>query len=256
MPELEPHTRPRDDAGGEPPDPLASLHKMSTTAGVGSQDYVAVNTLAVTTAVLGLATAFAFFAGIFLVVAAAAVVCGVIAIRQINDSNGTQGGKWLAILGIVAALGIAAIVASGALAEVRKRQAIAREVNAVVEQFGQHLLAGRYDEAYAITDPLFREVVTAEQFAQAWKLQQSPEFNGKLTSVRGNNIVSPMEQDGRTYAYTQVLFHFANRPDESRATLIFVRDDAGQWRLNRIVEMFQSLFKARGKAAQGNSPLK
>ena len=41
------------------PDPLAKLHKMSTTAGVASQQYVAVNTSAVIAALLGVASALA-----------------------------------------------------------------------------------------------------------------------------------------------------------------------------------------------------
>src|SRR6185436_15279396 len=49
-------------------DPLAHLHKMSTTAGLGSQEYVAVNGMAVFALVLGLASGFALFDRLFLVI--------------------------------------------------------------------------------------------------------------------------------------------------------------------------------------------
>jgi hypothetical protein len=256
MPELEPQRQTRkagDDELG--PDPLASLHKMSTTAGVGSQEYVAINTLAVTSAVLGLATAFAFIGTIFLVIPAAAIVCGIMAIRQINDSNGTQGGKWLAVLGIVLALAIAGIVGGQKIAEIRREREIARQVSDVIDRMGKQLIAGEYDQAYALTDAAFREVVTREQWAQSWKLQQSQEYNGQVTSLRGNNITSLQEQEGKTYAYTQGILNFEKRPDEVRATLIFSQDDTGQWRLNRIVQMFHPQLRARGINPDTSAPL-
>jgi hypothetical protein len=257
MPELEPQSQTRkagndDDLG---PDPLASLHKMSTTAGVGSQEYVAINTLAVTTAVLGLATAFAFIGTIFLVIPAAAIVCGIIAVRQINDSNGTQGGKWLAVLGIVLSVAIAGVVGAQKINEVRRAREIARHVSDVIDRLGKHVIAGEYDQAYGLADAALREVVTREQWAQTWKLQQSPEYNGQITSLRGNNVVSLQVQEGTTYAYTQGILHFEKRSDEVRPTLIFSQDDTGQWRLNRIVQMFHAQLKARGINPDTSTPL-
>ena len=260
MPELEPQTgAPRDPGGREDedlgPDPLASLHKMSTTAGVGSQEYVAINTLAVTAAVLGLATAFAFIGTIFLIIPAAAIVCGILAIRQINDSNGTQGGKWLAVLGMALALLIAGIVGTRKVAEVQQKRQIARQVTAVLDQLGKHITAGEYEAGYALTDAAFREYVSPEQWAQTWKLQQSPQYNGQITSLQGNNVVNRVVQDGRQYAYTQGIMQFAQRAEEFRATMIFSTDDAGQWRLNRILEMFQAQLRARGINPGSSTPL-
>src|SRR5205085_1507862 len=55
----------------EAPDPLAALHKMSTTAGVASQQYVAVNGAAVLAALLGFASALTILSPVLLVVPAA-----------------------------------------------------------------------------------------------------------------------------------------------------------------------------------------
>src|SRR3954468_1363531 len=108
MPELERPSQP----ASQPDDPIAHLHKMSTTAGVGSQDYVAINNAAIVSVILGLCTALAFLGIPFLIVGAAGIVFGVIAIVQIRHSNGTQGGLGLAILGILLSLAIAGSVAA------------------------------------------------------------------------------------------------------------------------------------------------
>src|SRR5688572_13217478 len=109
MPELEP---PRNSAtpASEPPDPIAGLHKMSTTAGVGSQDYVAINNAAIISIILGLCTFLAFLGLPFLILGAAGIVFGIIAMVQIRHSNGTQGGAALAVMGILLSLGIAGTV--------------------------------------------------------------------------------------------------------------------------------------------------
>ena len=84
-------------------DPLSKLHKMSTTAGVASQQYVAVNTTAVVAALLGVASAMAMFSPLLLVIPVATVVVSIVAWRQIANSNGTETGKPLAVLGLVLA---------------------------------------------------------------------------------------------------------------------------------------------------------
>ena len=244
-------------AAAPPPDddPLSHLHKMSTTAGVTNLDYVAVNHTSIVALLLGLASGLAFFENLLLILPVLGVVFSIVAIRQINDSNGTQGGKWLAVLGIVLALAIAGIVGGQNVAEIRRERDIARQVTDVIDRLGTHLIAGEYDQAYALADAALREIVTREQWAQTWKLQQSPEYNGRVTSLRGNNITSLQVQEGKTYAYTQGILNFEKRPDEVRATLIFSQDDAGQWRLNRIVQMFHPQLKARGINPDTSTPL-
>src|SRR5215218_496972 len=82
-----PPTTPGDD------DPLSHLHKMSTTAGLGSGDYVAVNGAAVFSLLLGLASMLSMLEEILLIIPLACIIVSVIAWRQINHSNGTQTGK-------------------------------------------------------------------------------------------------------------------------------------------------------------------
>src|SRR5215212_974195 len=92
-------------------DPLASLHKMSTTAGLGSTDYVEVNGTAIAALVLGLISAVTLFnEPLLLVVPAAGIVTAIFAFRQIARSNGTQTGSALAVGAILLSLGFGGIM--------------------------------------------------------------------------------------------------------------------------------------------------
>src|SRR5436190_14896459 len=93
-----PTTPPADD------DPLAHLHKMSTTAGLGSTDYVAISPTAILALVSGLACFFFLFdldQPILLIIPLTALVTGFVAFRQIAKSNGTQAGRGIASLGML-----------------------------------------------------------------------------------------------------------------------------------------------------------
>src|SRR3954454_16156428 len=109
-------TLPRPD-GDDAPDALAGLHKMSTTAGITSQEYVAINIPAIVALVLGLASVVAVLNPVLLVVPLAAIVTAFAALSQIRASNGTQTGRPFAILGIVLALAIGGYVLARALVD-------------------------------------------------------------------------------------------------------------------------------------------
>src|SRR6185503_7665473 len=150
MPELEPAQNPTD-----APDPIARLHKMSTTAGVGSQDYVAINNAAIVSVILGLSTALAFLGVPFLIVGAAGIVFGIIAIVQIRHSNGTQGGMGLAILGILLSLAIAGSVTAASVIDWQHRRQDQDDINKVINQLGQYIASDQYDKAYQLFSPEF-----------------------------------------------------------------------------------------------------
>src|SRR6478609_7278380 len=86
-------------------DPLARLHKMSTTAGLGTTDYVAINALAVASVFLGLASLLAMLDPLLLALPVLAIGCSIWALTQIRHSGGTQSGASLAILGLLLAVG-------------------------------------------------------------------------------------------------------------------------------------------------------
>src|SRR5207248_1399492 len=86
--------------------PLASLYKMSTTAGVGTQEYVAINGTSIAALILGVGSVVVVLSNILLVVPLAGVICALVAMRQIANSNGTQTGRGFAAIG----LGLAALL--------------------------------------------------------------------------------------------------------------------------------------------------
>src|SRR4051794_6725127 len=103
MTDLKPEQNTSPNSGANGDDPLSHLHKMSTTAGLGSTDYVAVNGVAVATIFMGLASSLALLDVTLLAIPLVTVVLAIIALRQIANSNGTQTGRLLAWGGLVLA---------------------------------------------------------------------------------------------------------------------------------------------------------
>src|SRR3954469_19562554 len=91
-------------------DPLAHLHKMSTTAGLGSTDYVAINPVAVAASLLGLASALVLLDLLLGVIPLLAIGCAVVSLIQISRSGGTQTGRKWAVLGILLAIAFSSVV--------------------------------------------------------------------------------------------------------------------------------------------------
>src|SRR3954462_15428509 len=85
-------------------DPIAHLHKMSTTAGLGSGDYVAVNAVAVVAALAGLASTLALADNVLFLIPLVGVVLAIIPLMQISHSNGTQPGRAIAVGGLILSL--------------------------------------------------------------------------------------------------------------------------------------------------------
>ena len=238
MPELEP-PRNSADASSDPPDPIAKLHKMSTTAGVGSQDYVAINTAAIVSVILGLCTALAFLGIPFLIVGAAGVVFGIIALVQIRNSNGTQGGTGLAILGIVLSLGIAGSVAAANIIDWQHRQADQAEINKVLAQLGQHLGSDQYEQAYQLFSPEFQSVFKPQVFRD--QLQGYQQYFGRIERMASNEVFQFLPTaEGLPTAQTQAIVSFRRGASTTQPasdprrvhTLLFKRN--GQWTIGAM----------------------
>src|SRR5271170_804167 len=80
-------------------DHLRELPKMSSTAGVGTEEYVAINVPAVFALLLGFAGILALIEAPFVVIALAAIVVAIVAMVQIAKSSGTQAGGGFAVAG-------------------------------------------------------------------------------------------------------------------------------------------------------------
>ena len=133
---------------GDAADPLHSLYRMSRTAGLGSGDYVAINNTSIVAMLLGLASSLALLFPTAIVVGAAAVVCGILALVQIRSSNGTETGRVFAVLGILLGLALGGRAAAKlVIANVQHRRDEAA-IGQVIKQLNDHIVAKHYAEAY------------------------------------------------------------------------------------------------------------
>lgn len=167
----EPAAEPAAGADAPPADPLARLKKMSTTAGVGTGDYVAINPVAVASFLLGLASLAVLLSDVLLVVPLAGVVCAVIAWRQVRNSNGTQTGTGLAAAGLLLSLLIGGGVFGSRVVVAWARHNDEQEMVGAARQLGQQLAARQLDQAYQHFGPRFRERIARMRFAgpdEAW----------------------------------------------------------------------------------------
>jgi len=241
MPELERPSQTPQAASG-PDDPISHLHKMSTTAGVGSQDYVAINNAAIVSVILGMCTALAFLGIPFLIVGAAGIVSGIIALVQIRHSNGTQGGKGLAILGILLSLALAGSVAAANIIEWKRESEDQAQVTQVLEQLGQAITSDQYDKAYELFTPEFHGILKPEVFRI--QLQQYQQYFGKVERMTSNGRFQfYATADGTPVAQTQTLFQF--KAPQTRTTQPMATPEPrrvptalykinGQWRVNAM----------------------
>jgi hypothetical protein len=237
-----------DNPSADAPDPLAKLHHMSTTAGLGTTEYVAINPVAVASILLGLASALALLDNILLVIPLAAIICSIISLRQIANSNGTQTGKGLVTLGLLLAIGFAGFIGSrAATAAIRTRhdrEAIATLVN----ENGQRLKSSDYEGAYTLFSPRFQQRVKQQAFVERWTYFRDKSV-GNVSNLEWNKQ-AVFEYDraaGVPMAYSIVIMTFPKLPDPSRQEVIFAKDD-GKWAFEDMPNLFPQQTSAQGGA--------
>ena len=218
------------------PDPLSKLHKMSTTAGVASQQYVAVNGAAVVAALLGLASALTIFSPLLLVIPIAGLIVGIFAWRQISASNGTETGKLVAALGLTLSLLIGGGVAGKELLDNAHARADGRQMDAIAHQLADHLKAGRAKEAYELFDDKFRERIQPAQFVAV--LRNTVARNGQIQSIAWNQVPPHTEWvQGGNMLVAEAIMSIRFDAGEGRFTFIF-RKVGDNWQILNISEMF------------------
>lgn len=217
---------------------------MSTTAGVGMQEYRAINPWAVTSVVAGIASWIALLSLILLVVPVLAIVCGAIAVSQVRKSHGTQSGGGLAVVGIVLGLLAGGYVGFSGLYEHRQRQADSTEIREVVTRLGEALAASDFEQAYSLTGPRFQERVTLGGFRETFEaFAQKRLDDGRIVSImptgastndRAQVTVDPTT--GIAYAEAMLILEF---PDDitARQVIGLVRTPDG-WRFSHFGDWF------------------
>ena len=259
MPDLQPHpathtpdglstaTSARDDASGT--DALAHLAKMSGTGSTfGSTDYVAINPTAVAALIIGFAGALSLLVTLFLFLPIVGIGCGLLAIRQIRNSNGTQAGYGFAIGGIFVSLIIGGVVGAREVRDWLTVRAETHEVAALISRFGKEVRAGNYDNAYdGLTSEDFRTRTDRATFGRTFEeLQHIPGY-GPLESIEWNKEDMLIEDvvDLETRVTCLALMKCRDMKEPGRE-YIRVSNKDGPWRIAAIPRLFPEKKPTRG----------
>jgi len=229
------------------PDPLASLHKMSTTAGITSQEYVAINIPSIITVLVGLASLLAVISPLLLVVPVAGVILGYVSLSQIRASNGTQTGRAFAWVGIVLSLVIGTSVLVAALVERSRTAADRAEIVSQIEKLGRHVAAREYDPAYAMFSPRFQNRINKATFDGTWDQSQKVAGLGKIVSMEWNRtsiLFQDEPESGTRVATAYAWVTFAEGKEKARHPLIF-RKSGGKWTIDDAPQIFPTERRSR-----------
>ncbi len=184
----------------EKPDPLAELQKMSTTAGVASAQYVAINIASVVAMLFALASGLVFVTPLLLFVPVFGLVASFVALRQISNSAGTQSGRWLAIGAIVLCFGCASVKVGLTIYNQQRIHADEQKIGAVVEQFGNDVRDSKYAEAmrfYSPTGKAATKWTDVRDYWEAAKRAGGPIINMHWNGIEPSFAMSP-QGDVRT----------------------------------------------------------
>lgn len=239
-------------------DPFSGLTRMSTTAGVGSYEYIAVNSVAVAAILTAVAGILAIFSNYLLPLPAFASVFAIIALVQIIKSNGTQTGKKLAVASLLISLGVVGKIVYEGQKEARAYEASRAEISALFDTFYKGWSSGDHQTAWSVFGPAFHSRVKYADFDgflktisdpnQAGKLQ-SVKWNEKLEAVRGDQsdidiaravVIVTLEKAGEGGISCDVML--VRRPTQS--------GQRGPWQIEQLSPLFDNLGRQQPPAGQ------
>jgi hypothetical protein len=227
---------------------------MSTTAGIGyGQEYVAVNPVAVTALLLGLASLLVFLHDVLLLIPLAGIVCAIIAWRQISNSNGTQTGRLMAIGGLVLCLCLGGGRLLWQVAAGWANSADKEQIRQSISELGGHLQREDFAAGYAMFTPRFKDRVSGQRFAEKFKEIHSHPNTGGIKGLEWNGRVE-FEDDRQTntrLAYAMAFFSFQKPGEPSRQTVVLLKE-GDRWLLDDLPAIFPREKKAPGGAGGGD----
>jgi hypothetical protein len=229
---------PTSTASGETADPLASLHKMSRTAGAGTQEYVAINSTSVAALLLGLASALAIVTSVLLIIPAVAIFVASIALWQIRSSGGTQAGKGLAIAAIVLALAMVGFVGGSAVLALQREKAETQQIVQLMQGLGTDLGQRNYDAAWGKFSDRFKENIKRETFDTTWQQLQNSPYYGPVKDIRWNGVGMSLSSEGdMPFAQGVFIVQLQNGGDDRRMAMFRKLPDKG-WVIDGIEGYF------------------
>jgi hypothetical protein len=226
------------DGGGD--DPLAHLHRMSTTAGLGSGEYVAINGAAVFALIVGIVSALCLFEEtLFIVIPLVGVITAMVALRQIARSNGTQTGRGLAVIGLVLSIAFGGWMIYRKATERSRQSADRAAIESLIKQYGDTVRDGKFDQAYGLFSSRFAERVPLQTFTDRMRFVQEAPTYGKLKGATWNGLAE-FETDPTTGAVNgiaAIMLEFEKAPRPIRQDAFFHKDRS-EWRIENLPEMF------------------
>ena len=225
-------------------DPLSHLHKMSTTAGLGSGEYVAVNGAAVFALLLGLASMLTLLEEVLLVIPLTAVIVGVIAWRQINQSNGTQTGKGLVAIAMLFALGFGGFVVAKETTRGLRTRDDRAAIRRTITEFGEKIKTNDMTGAYNMFSERARGAITPELFNQRLGMVRESELFGKLKDTEWNGLAEFHTDDatGQRLALTKLKMNLDKTVIDVETML---RKDGDKWVFETMPTFFPPPERAR-----------
>jgi hypothetical protein len=247
-------------AAGASPDPAADsetlmhLHKMSTTAGLGSQDYVAVNVTSVVAVLFGLASLLAIASPVLLIFPIVGVALSIVALRQVNNSNGTQTGKGLAVLGLILSAAITTVIFSYQGWQIYRRQADQKAIADLIVKYGDCLNQHKFAEAYDLFDSDFQNRVPKQLFIIHLTDIQNGQMSAPIESISWNGLAEFHVDDadtGTESADSVMKLHYKGMSESENAIIPrmpirFKRVGASPWLIDNIPDQFPAT-KAPGQ---------
>lgn len=234
---------PRDAAADT--DPLLHLHKMSTTAGLGSGDYVAVNVTSVVAVVFGLASLLAIANSVLLVFPIVGVILSLIALRQIVCSNGTQTGKGLAILGLVLSGAITAGIFCFQGIQALHRRDDLQAISDLSQKYGEFLAQDKFEQAYDLFDSEFKDRVSKQAFIVHLTRIQHQSDLPPIDGILWNGLADFHSGDNGTLTADAVIkVHFKGFEGEERLAAHFRQANGGPWQIDNIPDQFPPIKTA------------
>ena len=222
----------------DPADPLHNLYRMSRTAGLGSGDYVAINTVAIVALILGLASVLAILYQLMILVAVAAIVCAVVAVIQISSSNGTQTGRAFAVGGILLGLGFGGVAVGRIINDRMKERRDEQAIGKLVNRLGELIVAGQYSQAYqTLFTESFRQEFSEQEFKRQW--EQLVTYAGPVKTIGwgGRAEFDHQKATNTTRAAATSEFTFEKMP--ARQPIGFVKVGDGEWEIEGIKQLFE-----------------
>ncbi len=211
---------------------------MSTTAGLGSGEYVAVNGTAVFALLLGLASALSLLDPLLLILPLTGIIVAVMALRQIIQSNGTQTGRGLVMLGLLLILGFGGWSATGKVREEIRTREDRVAIQNLVTEVADKSKAADDQGLYALFSGRFHDRVKFPEFSERIKYLRQSLVYGKLKGANtGLMVFDKDESTGTQYAQVHVAFDF-EKTDHPLPDDLTLKKEGDHWR----IETFTTLF--------------